>query len=97
VRNITADKWEVGKKLPPPFAARSRPLSACPANPAEDGQILIDAAAAAEIGDAGALMSLGTRALRGFSEPVPVFSVRPQAGDAVPADPAVVAKPALGG
>jgi adenylate cyclase len=64
---------------------------------AEDGQILIDAAAAVEIGDAVALMSLGTRTLRGFNEPIPVFSVRPQAGDAVPADPAPVAKPVLGG
>jgi adenylate cyclase len=43
---------------------------------AEDGQILIDAAAAAEIGDAVALMSLGTRPLRGFAEAVPVFSAQ---------------------
>ncbi len=36
--------------------------------PAEDGQILIDAAAAAEIGDAVPLVPLGTRTLRGFAE-----------------------------
>src|ERR1700694_4247787 len=42
---------------------------------AEDGQILIDAMAAAEIGDTVALTSLGTRELRGFTEPVSVFSV----------------------
>jgi adenylate cyclase len=42
---------------------------------AEDGQILIDAAAAAETGGAFALLPLGTRPLRGFAEAVPVFSV----------------------
>jgi len=42
---------------------------------AADGQILIDQAAAAEIGDAYPLTPLGTRPLRGFSEAVPVFSV----------------------
>jgi class 3 adenylate cyclase len=63
---------------------------------AEDGQILIDAVAAAEIGDAIALISLGTRSLRGFSEPVPVFSVVSQEGETTPARPALIAKPALG-
>jgi adenylate cyclase len=43
---------------------------------AEDGQILIDQAAAAEIGDSYALVPLGTRPLRGFTEAVPVFSVK---------------------
>jgi adenylate cyclase len=43
---------------------------------AEDGQILIDAAAAAEAGGAFALAPLGTRPLRGFTEAVPVFSVK---------------------
>jgi adenylate cyclase len=43
---------------------------------AEDGQILIDQAAATEIGDACTLTPLGTRPLRGFAEAVPVFSVR---------------------
>jgi class 3 adenylate cyclase len=42
---------------------------------AEDGQILIDPAAAAEIGHSVPLAALGTRALRGFAEPVAVFSV----------------------
>jgi adenylate cyclase len=42
---------------------------------AEDGQILIDAAVAEEIGTAFALVPLGTRPLRGFAEAVPVFSV----------------------
>src|SRR6266853_1853656 len=42
---------------------------------AADGQILIDQAAEAEIGDAYPLTPLGTRPLRGFSEAVPVFSV----------------------
>ena len=44
---------------------------------AEDGQILVDATAAAEIGEAIALAPLGTRPLRGFAEAVPVFSVEP--------------------
>jgi len=64
---------------------------------AEDGQILIDPVATAEIGDAIALVSLGTRVLRGFSEPVPVFSVRPPEGAAVPAEPLLLAKPIPGG
>jgi adenylate cyclase len=42
---------------------------------AEDGQILIDPAAAAEIRQSVPLAALGTRALRGFAEPVAVFSV----------------------
>jgi class 3 adenylate cyclase len=42
---------------------------------AENGQILIDATTAAEVGDAFALAPLGTRPLRGFAEAVPVFSV----------------------
>jgi adenylate cyclase len=42
---------------------------------AEDGQILIDATAAAEVRDAVALAPLGTRPLRGFAEAVPIFSV----------------------
>jgi adenylate cyclase len=48
---------------------------------AEDGQILIDAAVASEVGDAFALVALGTRPLRGFAEKVPVFSVKPQDRD----------------
>ena len=44
---------------------------------AEDGQILIDATAAAEIGNAYRLAPLGTRPLRGFAEAVPVFAVQP--------------------
>ena len=42
---------------------------------AEDGQILIDPAAAAEILHSVPLAALGTRALRGFADPVAVFSV----------------------
>ncbi len=42
---------------------------------AEDGQILIDPAAAAEIRHSVPLVALGTRTLRGFAEPVAVFSV----------------------
>jgi adenylate cyclase len=63
---------------------------------AEDGQILIDTIAAAEIGDVAALSSLGTRMLRGFSEPVPVFSIAPEGDAAAPADFSVIAKPVLG-
>jgi class 3 adenylate cyclase len=63
---------------------------------AEDGGILIDAVAAAEIGDAFGLISLGTRVLRGFSEPVPAFSVSPQEGATTPANPPLVAKAVLG-
>ena len=48
---------------------------------AEDGQILIDATAAAEIGEAIALAPLGTRPLRGFAEAVPVFSLQPHVRD----------------
>src|SRR4029077_7154443 len=53
---------------------------------AEDGQILIDAVAAAEIDDSFSLVSLGTRSLRGFSEAVPVFSIAQQQNAAVSAD-----------
>ena len=42
---------------------------------AEDGQILIDAAAAEEAAGEFALQPLGTRPLRGFAEAVPVFAV----------------------
>jgi adenylate cyclase len=64
---------------------------------AEDGQILIDAVAATEVGDAFGLISLGTRTLRGFSDPVPAFTVAPQE-DATPlADPSLGAKPVTGG
>jgi adenylate cyclase len=42
---------------------------------AEDGQILIDATMAEEVGIVFALSPLGTRPLRGFAEAVPVFSV----------------------
>jgi len=45
---------------------------------AEDGQILIDATVAAELGKAFSLAPLGTRPLRGFAEAVPVFSVKPR-------------------
>ena len=62
---------------------------------AEDGQILIDAVAASEIGDAVGLTSLGARSLRGFSEPVPVFSVAHQPDAANLADLRLTAKPAL--
>jgi adenylate cyclase len=46
---------------------------------AEDGQILMDAAVAAEIGDALPLVPLGSRMLRGLTETVSLFSVRPTA------------------
>jgi len=46
---------------------------------AEDGQILMEAAVAAEIGDALPLEPLGSRMLRGLTEAVSVFSVRPTA------------------
>lgn len=42
---------------------------------AEDGQVLIDATAAAEVGEAVALAPLGAHSLRGFAEAVPVFSL----------------------
>ncbi|MBV9816130.1 MAG: HAMP domain-containing protein [Alphaproteobacteria bacterium] len=48
---------------------------------AEDGQILIDARVAAEVGSIFALTPLGTRRLRGFAEGVPVFAVEPQHRD----------------
>jgi class 3 adenylate cyclase len=48
---------------------------------AEDGQILIDATVAAEVGNAFRLAQLGTRPLRGFAEAVPVFAVRPHDRD----------------
>jgi class 3 adenylate cyclase len=60
---------------------------------AANGQILVDAAAAAEIGEAALLVSLGASPLRGFSEPVPIFSVVPREADA--AAPALVAAPGL--
>ena len=44
---------------------------------AEDGQILMDGAVAAEIGDELPLVPLGSRMLRGLTEAVSVFSVRP--------------------
>jgi class 3 adenylate cyclase len=51
---------------------------------AEDGQILIDPTAAAEVSDAIALVLLGTRPLRGFADAVPVFSVKePDPGRAI--------------
>jgi class 3 adenylate cyclase len=55
---------------------------------AEDGQILMDAAVAAEIGDALPLVPLGSRMLRGLTEPVSVFS-------AGPADPNLTKLPAV--
>lgn len=60
---------------------------------AEDGQILIDAMAAAEIGDAFAAIPLGTRPLRGFHDPIPVFSVAPSQLGLVPTVAAPIAKP----
>jgi class 3 adenylate cyclase len=48
---------------------------------AEDGQILIDATAAAEVSTAFRLAPLGTRPLRGFAEAVPVFAVQPHDRD----------------
>jgi class 3 adenylate cyclase len=51
---------------------------------AEDGQVLIDATTAAEVGDAFALVPLGTRPLRGFAEAVSVFSVKLHDRDVVP-------------
>ena len=48
---------------------------------AEDGQILIDATVAAEVGNASQLAPLGTRPLRGFAEAVPVFAVQPHDRD----------------
>jgi class 3 adenylate cyclase len=57
---------------------------------AEDGQILMDAAVAAEIGDALPLMPLGNRMLRGLTEAVSVFSVRPADPDLTNLSPAKV-------
>jgi hypothetical protein len=54
---------------------------------AEDGQILMDAVVAAEIGDALPLVPLGSRLLRGLTEPLSVFS-------AGPADPNLTKLPA---
>jgi adenylate cyclase len=48
---------------------------------AEDGQVLIDATVAAEVGNAFRLAPLGTRPLRGFAEAVPVFAVQPHDRD----------------
>jgi class 3 adenylate cyclase len=59
---------------------------------AEDGQILIDAATAAEIGDAVCLVSMGTRSLRGFNEPVPVLLIAPQPQAPVPTGHPLVPK-----
>jgi class 3 adenylate cyclase len=56
---------------------------------AEDGQVLIDATAAAEVGDAFAVAPLGTRPLRGFAEAVSVFSVKLHDRDVVPLPAAV--------
>ena len=42
---------------------------------AADGQILIDAAAAAGIAGTGALESLGIRPLKGFAAPGPIYAV----------------------
>jgi len=48
---------------------------------AEDGQILVDAMVAAEVGSALALTPLGIRQLRGFAEGAAVFAVEPQHRD----------------
>jgi len=48
---------------------------------AQDGQILVDATVAAEVGNAFVLGPLDTRRLRGFAEAVSVFSVESQARD----------------
>ncbi len=47
---------------------------------AEDGQILIDPAAAAEIRHSLPLVAVGTRSLRGFAEAIPVFTIDPGSG-----------------
>ena len=47
---------------------------------AEDGQFLIDPAAAAEIRHSLPLVALGTRTLRGFAEAIPVFTIEPGDG-----------------
>ena len=44
---------------------------------AEDGQFLIDPEAAAEIRPSMPLVAVGMRALRGFAEAIPVFTVEP--------------------
>ena len=51
---------------------------------AEDGQILIDADGGGRNRRRRRLASLGTRALRGFGEPVPVFSVMLHDRDVAP-------------
>lgn len=48
---------------------------------ADDGQILIDATVAAEVGEAVAVTPLGAHSLRGFAEAIPVFSVRERGPD----------------
>jgi len=47
---------------------------------AEDGQFLIDPAAAAEIRHSLPLVALGTRTLRGFAQAIPVFTIEPGDG-----------------
>ena len=42
---------------------------------AGDGQILLDAAAAADIGSAASLTELGTQRIKGFQDGIAVFSV----------------------
>lgn len=53
---------------------------------AENGQVLLEAAAAAMVGDQVPLVALGSRALKGFAEPIAVFGI--SVADA-PASPAV--------
>ncbi|ACA20685.1 adenylate/guanylate cyclase with integral membrane sensor [Methylobacterium sp. 4-46] len=53
---------------------------------AQDGQILVDRAAAEAIGSGVPLVSLGTRRLKGFDEPVAIFAVA--AGRDAKAEPA---------
>jgi adenylate cyclase len=63
---------------------------------AEDGQILIDPAAAAEIRQSVPLVALGTRMLRGFAEAVAVFSVAEHDRDSASLPPGLPsATPAL--
>ncbi len=49
---------------------------------AEDGEILLDPTAAAEVSDAISVEPLGNRALRGFAEAVPIFVVTDRAPEA---------------
>lgn len=51
---------------------------------AADGEVLVDAAAAAEIGATIRLLPLGARSLRGFVEPVAVFSALPRDNQTAP-------------